>query len=331
MVRSFDTFPYVPMMKRWAIADEMTVYETCMWIWTLGHSRGWQDAELYAKIFANNEISGSTLPELSLSILEEHLGIQNPNHRRAIRGEIDKLFPKTIKNHWRVPAGMDYGDERHQSVISMDESRATNHSMDTGSASLDTTVDSVFGSVCSLEDGKITSSAFRRRCLILTLRPDQKFPVGAEADNLKTIFAKFNYNVEVKRGVKPNSYILIFDDEMMALKANAQSDDLGYKLVKCREKRPSSSNPVMFKTLYPLKVRGGKSFKHRVITTLKKDAIVKVNQRKGCRARITHFRDEESCEWVPLKGWVSLHSETGIKLLIRLEDQIITVNKTSEE
>lgn len=259
------------------------------------------------------------LPDLSLSILEEHLGIKNPNHRRVIKGEIDKIFPTTNRNHWSVPLGMDHGHERLQSVISMGEYMATNHSMDIGSASIDTTVNSVFGSVCSVEDGKITSSALRRRCLVLTLRPDQNVPVGEEG-HLKAIFAKFNYNVEVERGSKPNSYILIFDDEMMALKANAQSDDLGYKLVKYREKRPSSSNPVKFKTLYSMMVRGGKSFKHRVITTLKKDAIIKVNQKKGCRVRITHFQDRESGEWMPLKGWVSLHSKTGIKLLSRQED-----------
>jgi len=229
--------------------------------------RGWQDAVLYAKSFAHHEITGIMLPELSLSILEKHLGIRNPDHRRAIKGEIDKIFPWTTKNHRRVQPGTDCGHERNQSSISMGEVMPTNHSMDSGSTSLDTTVDSVCGSVCSLEDGQIISSALRRRSLKLTLSPDQRVPDGEE-DHLKTVFAKSNYNIEVVRGVKPNSYVLIFDDEKMALKANAQCDDLGYKLVKCREKRPSSSHPVMFKTLYPLRVRGGKSFKHLVIASL---------------------------------------------------------------
>merc|ERR550534_2099301 len=225
---SFEAFPSLPQVKRIKVSDEMTVYETSIWIWTFGYLRGWRDAHVYGKSFWLNEIAGNMVPELSLSMLE-HLGIQNPNQRVAIKQEIDFLFPKRKWNQCRVSTGMRPREESHGSAISIEEMTAT-----TSSTEITASVESDFStSAGSSVEGQLESMVSRSRCLVLTLSSEQRHQVG-ERDHLKSIFAKFNYNIELRPGEKPNSYILIFDDEQMALKANAQSDDIGYKLVKYR-------------------------------------------------------------------------------------------------
>jgi len=312
----YETFPGAPKEIRLKVADEMTVYETSIWIWTLGYNLGWPEAKVYAKIFLDNAISGDVLSALSVIMLEEELGIHNINHRIAIKREIDFYFQHTNENQFKVPAGMGLREEMHGSVISTDELTATNSSMSIGSAS----VDSVFSNIAGLSvDGQLNSTVSRSRCLILTLLPDQRLPVG-EKEYLKSKFARFNFNIEITICEKPNTYILVFEDEEKALKARAQSDDLGYKLAKYRERRPKPDNPVLFKTLHPVYVRGGKSLRSSKVCKLKKDVIIVVDQQKGRRVRVTSFQDSGSIAWVSLDGWVSLHSKTGIKLLNRLDD-----------
>jgi len=312
----FETFPDALKEIRLKVADEMTVYETHVWIWTLGWNLGWPEAEVYAKSFLDNEIAGDMLSALSLVMLEKELGIHNFNHRNVIKREIDFYFQHTNENQFKVP-GMGLREEIHGSVFSTNELTATISSMSIGSASV---VDSVFSiSAGSSADGQLNSTVSRSRCLVLTLLPEQKLPFG-EKEYLKSAFARFNYNVEITICEKPNSYILVFEDEEKALKARAQSDDLGYKLVKYRERRPKPDNPVLFKTLQPLHVRDGKSLRSSKVCTLKKGAIIEVNQQKGRRGRVISVQDRESIGWVSLDGWVSLHSKTGIKLLNRLDD-----------
>jgi len=316
----FETISAAPKENRLKIADQMTVYETSIWIWTLGYNLGWPDAQAYAKSFFDNSISGDMLSALSLTMLKDDLGIQNTNHRMAIKRELDIYFPKTNENQFKVPAGMGLGHEIRGSAISTKELMGTLSSMSIGSTSEDCQSDSVFStSACSSADGQNDSTVPRSRCLILTLRPDQRLPVG-EKDYLKSVFAKFNYNVEITFSEKLNSYILVFEDEEEALKARAQSDDLGYTLTKYRERRPKPDKPALFKTLHTVWVRGGKSFRSWKVGMLEKDAIVLVNQQKGRRARVISYQDRESSGWVSLKGWVSLYSEIGIKLLDRLDD-----------
>merc|ERR1712060_755730 len=266
------------------------------------------DAQAYAKSFFDNSISGDMLSALSLKMLKDDLGIQNTNHRMAIKRELDIYFPKTNENQFKVPAGMGLGHEIRGIVISTKELMGTISSMSIGSTSEDCQSDSVFStSAGSSADGQNDSTVKRSRCLILTLRPDQRLLVG-EKDYLKSVFAKLN------------SYILVFEDEEEALKARAQSDDLGYTLTKYRERRPKPDKPALFKTLHTVWVRGGKSFRSWKVGMLKKDAIVLVNQQKGRRARVISYQDRESSGWVSLKGWVSLYSEIGIKLLDRLDN-----------
>lgn len=256
------------------------------------------------------------LPTLSLIMLKEDLGIKNPNHRMAIKREIDFCFPRTNENHSRVQMGVGLGEERRGSLFSMDEFVAPGSPMRTSSSSIYEMADSVLSTSASLSaDGKINGidSKSRSRCLVLTLRPEQKVPVE-QKELLKSKFALLNYNVEIiTSDEKPGSYILVFDDVEKALEANAQSNKLGYQLTKYRERRPSPDNPVMFKTLTPVKVRVGKSLKSKIVMMLEKDDIILVNQVKRRRARAISSPGGEQV------GWVSLHCDKGKPFLRRLE------------
>jgi len=140
-----------------------------------------------------------------------------------------------------------------------------------------------------------------------------------EKNGFKSMFAKANYSIEATFREKPNSNTLVSDDEESALEAKAQSSSVEDNLTKYCDRRPGPYNHVVFKTLWPVQVRAGKSFRSRKVTLLTKDTIIVVNQQKGRRARVISLQDRESFDWVSLNGWVSLYTDTGIRLLNRLE------------
>jgi len=304
------------------IAEEMTVYETSIWIWSLGYNNGWAEAEWYSQSFQNNNVAGNMLSSLSLDILQHHLGIENPNHRMAIKCAIDLLFPNNVKSEWfKAPIEIGFIDKRQVSVDSSDELEYFSGRSCSSSNFVDDMSESVVSTTSSSGDSYKNStihvgkdSVSKTRCLILTLRQDQRVSVG-DTEQLKRRFAEFNYTVEIlPNRRKHDSYILIFDDEEKALKANVQSKAIGYNLAKYQD-RPSDHNLVRFKTLIKLKVRAGKSLRDRKIGVLKKNKIVTVNLVEGRRALITFFQDKETIT----SGWVSLQSETGAPFLERLE------------
>jgi len=252
------------------------------------------------------------LPELSLHMQEDDQGIRNPIHRMEIAN--------TQGNQCRAPVGGWLVQNRQGGIVSTDEQTSPSSSMSTSSASVKAMSESFIStSESSLRDSKITSTIYgkkvdlKSRSLILTILPEQKVPVG-EIEQLKRRFAKFNYTVEIiPHNTKDDSYVVVFNDGEAVRKARAESAAIGYNFTKYRDPRPSPGNPVSFKTLSKLTVRAGKSFKSRKIKMLDKNAIVMVNQVKGCRARMISFQDEKPV------GWVSLISAGGIKLLERLE------------
>jgi len=301
-------------------AAEMTVYETSIWIWTLCYNKGWLEGEWYSKNFENNEVAGNMLPSLSLHMLQHVLGIENPDHRMAIKSEIDLLFPDAKNEEQFKEPKSGLGGTSQDCVVSNDEM----DSLSSLTVSTRGSVDDMSESICStiaglprdnhmIQVGQNTVS--KNRCLILSLSPDQKVSFQG-TDQLKRRFAEFNYNIKIlPTSSKPDSYIIIFDDEQNALKALSQSKAIGYNLAKYGNRQPSPRNLVRFKALIKLKVRAGMSFKDRKIGLLKKNQIVTVNQVEGRRARVIFFQDKELMN----SGWVSLHSETGTTFLERLE------------
>jgi len=268
---------------RVAYANEMTVHETSIWIWTLGYKYGWLDAQCYAESFQDNQIAGWMLPSVSLRMLED-IGIRNRNHCMEIMRAIALLFPRTNENHFRVQIGSGLGDQRQGSVVYMDEFMAA----------------SISEGTAGVFDYDMADD-LKRRCLILTLRSEQKVPVG-QKQHLKSEFAKFNYNVEIIPWNKENLYILVFDDREEALEAKAQANNLGYQLAKYRPRCAGPDNPVLFKVLSPVTVREGKSFKTKKVKMLAKNDIILVNKVKGGRARVISFQDGRRIGWVSLYG-----------------------------
>jgi len=314
IARPFEAFPAVHKESRIKIANEMTKDETSIWIWTLGYNLGWLEAQDYAKSFKDNEIDGSMLPDLSLRLLEVELGIQNRDHRMAIKREIDWCFPEANENHLKVQNVVGLGEQRQGSVVFMDESTASSTTLRTGGVSVYDVAESVSSTDVSVSvDSKISSSVPMARCLVLTLSPEKKAALGSEL-HVKTLFAKFNFNVEAIRfKEKDNSYILVFDNEKTALKANAQFKNSRYQLSKYRPRRPSPGSSALFKVLSPVTVRVGKSLKTKKVKMLKKNDIIRVNQQKGRRARVISSQDGGRV------GWVSMHSKEGEPLLQRCE------------
>jgi len=113
-------------LQRVMVANDMTVFETSIWIWTLGYNHGWLLAECYAKSFQENHIAGNILPSLSLQMLELNLGIKNPTHRMMIKSAIDYLFPSNKLEQLKAPIEIGFEEKRQGIVASNDELESIN-------------------------------------------------------------------------------------------------------------------------------------------------------------------------------------------------------------
>jgi len=340
----YSSIPETTPVQKFTLVEEMTVYETSIWIWTLGYNNRWPEAEWYSINFRKNAVAGYMLPSLSRDILKYCLGVQNPNHRMAIRSAIEFLFPNTKKDEqFKAATESGLGDARHGSVYSgfkleshssltcstsgfvedMSVSDCTsprNHDMSVSDCTSPRNNDMSVSDCTSPRNNYMNDTLVREnivsenRCLILSLNPYRQISLR-ETEQLKSRFAEFNYTVKIlPNSSKPNSYIIIFDNEQNALKACARSKAIGYNLAKYSDRHPSPVNLVRFKALITLKVRAGISFNDRKIGLLKKNQIVTVNQVVGSRARISFFQNKER-----LTGWVSLHNGAGTMYLRQLE------------
>jgi len=137
------------LVKRVTVANDMTVYETSIWIWTLGYNHGWSEAEWYSKRFQENNIAGNILPSLSLQMLEQNLGIQNPIHRMTIKSTIDYLFPSNKQGQLKAPIEIGFGEKRLRIAVSNEELESLKSEMCTPSGSED----------CMSESGLSTNSS----------------------------------------------------------------------------------------------------------------------------------------------------------------------------
>merc|ERR1719295_1011814 len=103
------------------VSSDMSVYETSIWIWTLGYNHGWLESEWYSKMFQENNIAGNILPSLSLQMLEQNLGIQNPTHRMTIKSAIDYLFPSYKQEQLKAPIEIGFGEKMPGNVACNEE------------------------------------------------------------------------------------------------------------------------------------------------------------------------------------------------------------------
>jgi len=121
-------------MQTVTIANDMTVYQTSIWIWTLGYNNGWLEAECYSKRFQENDINGNMLPKLSLQTLEQILGIKKPIHCMTIKSAIDYLFPNHKQEQSKAPIEIGFGEKRAGSVVSNEDLVSLNSEMCTPSS-----------------------------------------------------------------------------------------------------------------------------------------------------------------------------------------------------
>jgi len=124
-------------VQRVKVANDMTVYETSIWIWTLGYNHGWLLAEWYSKRFEENHIDGNILPSLSLQMLEQNLGIKNRTHRMMIKSAIDYLFPSNKQEQLKARIEIGFEEKRQGIVASNEELESINSEMCTPRGSVD--------------------------------------------------------------------------------------------------------------------------------------------------------------------------------------------------
>jgi len=124
-------------VQRVTVANNMTVYETSIWIWTLGYNHGWLEAEWYSKRFQENNIAGNFLASLSLQMLEQNLGIKNPTHRMTIKSAIDYLFPSYKQEQLKAPIEIEFGEKMPGNVASNEELESLNSKICTPCDSVD--------------------------------------------------------------------------------------------------------------------------------------------------------------------------------------------------
>jgi len=152
---------------------------------------------------------------------------------------------------------------------------------------------------------KHTRTRWKRTELILTLRPEQ-------CGDIVSRFEELNYTVKILPiETKQDSYVVVFPGRLMAEKALAEANIIGYKLTRKRLPRPSPRCPIMFRALYRLKIRSGKALSREAIGWVKKNDLVIVNQVKGRRARLIVAEEGRIFIW----GWVSLYTSNGLQLL----------------
>jgi len=153
------------------------------------------------------------------------------------------------------------------------------------------------------EYNQLPATCWKDSELVLTLRPEQ-------CDDIRSRFEQFDYTVKISPiENKPDSFVVMFPDRIMAEKALEEANKIGYKLRKKRRPRPSPRCPIMFKALHPLKIRSGKAFSRNVLGFVQKGDLVIVNQVKGRRARLMRVDNMSNL------GWVSLHTSEGVQLL----------------
>jgi len=296
--------------------DKMNVYQTAVWIQTLGCSKGWKEAATYSRSFWENQISGQMLPEVSVKMMENDLKVKDPNHRMEIKFTIDSLFPKVEKvkhDEVRPHSGIGLYSDTQSWSASWNGQHAYNSNMEEDSSCFDSmAVDSVCSSNIS------TGDISRNRKLILTL-PKDRVKHGQEVLELKQRFAECNYAVDIlPLGWKDNSYVVVFENEKLRKEARSRAKEIGYELAKYRGRRPSPEFPVKYQALSELYVRKGKSLKQeRIVKIIRKHEIITVNQAKGRRARIVEVLENGGRKNI---GWVSLHTLNGESLMKRMDD-----------
>jgi len=293
--------------------QNMTIEQTAYWIWTIGCSKKWKEAEHYARTFAAHDIEGTSLKYLNHQRLETQLHIMNHSHRDVILESI-----RYLKDDARV-SRRSLDEYSLQSSISTSYWNSPNE--------YDSLTDIVPKSERTRDKGNLWSEAnstsssntqvMSRRVTTLVLTPNKDAEEGSQLllADVERKFRDNDYCVKVKPSNYANRFYVMFFDRESVKKALNDADNLGYHLEKRLQKRPTPKKPVRYEVKTRCLVRKGKSFKTKSIRYLKKGDIVLVNQLKNRRGRLVKEKGDGSYED---DGWVTVHTTDGLQLLEQL-------------
>jgi len=301
--------------------QNMNIQQTAYWIWTIGFSKKWTEAEHYARTFAEHAIEGAYLEDLNHQRLENELHIMNHSHRVVILESIRFLSSNACVRTRSL-------DEYSLSVNTVQSSINTSYWDSTNE--YDSSTDIVPKSERTRDKGNVwseansTSSSYpqamSRRVTRLVLTPNKDSEEGCQL-LLADIERKFRDN-DYRVNVKPsdshaNRFIVTFYDRESVKRALNDGGNLGFHLEKRLQKRPTPKKPVKYRVLTRCLIRKGKSFKTKSNGYLKKDDIVLVNQLKNRRGRLVKAKDDGSYE---AYGWVTVHTIDGLQLLEHVDE-----------
>lgn len=318
----------------------MDIERTALWVKNFAKSQDWKEAEEYAKIFKENEITAKLLPDLDKASLTE-LGIKDGSRQSVLLNTISRLYwpdPYRLLHSHGLPRRSGY-DSIHNfnspshlgnisanayfpnSSVSCSTSGIDSDQMGTQprfspitTRSFGTDVSSIEAQSCpTFATAEMAERPSRFGCLTLTLREDQ---TTHNENTIRQRFAQFNLNIEqLKKEGSTSRYLLSFASTGVAAKALIKAKDLDYELESKWHHRPSPNNPVQYVNISGkfLTIREGKSFSGEQVGLLEPDAIVTINRLKNQRARITHVVNGKDVNI----GWVSL-SKDGYPLLKQL-------------
>jgi len=299
--------------------QDMNIGQTAYWIWTIGYSEKWEEAEFYARTFGEHCIDGSCLEYLNHERLKKELHVMNKSHRVVILTSISYLKDNAI-------IGTRSFDEYSFSLNSVQSSiNTSNWNSANEYSSIWTATDS--GRTREkgnfLSETNSTSSSYpqvmARKAYMLILTPKKDVGKGCKLRlaDIKRNFRNNYYRVKVEPSDShSNLFIVTFSDKESLEKALRDADNLGYHLEKKLRKRPKPTKPLKYKVLTRCLIRKGKSLKSKGIRYLKKDDIVLANQFKNCRARLVDMKGDGSYE---ILGWVTVHTTDGIQQLQQLD------------
>lgn len=316
-----DILQFVDQVKRsgnwlnvYTQIQNMNIEQTAYWIWTIGYSKKWKEAECYARNFGEHEIDGNCLEYLNHWRLENELHIINNSHRVVILTFIQYLKDRSL-------------DEYSLSLNSVQSSINTsylNSANESSSIEIVTESERTRGKGNFRSEANSTSSSYpemiarRARSLVLTPKKEAGKGCTLRLADIERNFRDNYYSVKVEpSNSHVNRFIVTFNDKESLKNALLDADNLGYHLEKKLLRRPTPTSPVKYKVLTRCLIRKGKSLKSKGNGYLHKNDIVLVNQLKKRRARLVKVKGDGSYE---VYGWVTVHMPNGLRLLRQVED-----------
>jgi len=282
-------------------ADLMTVEQTGVWIKTLSHSKGWEEANQYSRSFQWNGICGRLLGKLTPESMKSELGIINYGHRIVIKAAIDCLYhdlPREVgkTENWSI-------NENRTEAVQSTKSEGANTKYELSPVPNKTTHQDV-------ASFSVSESAAQNRMVEVASSPKLVLPTSKNNEVLKNIGKQSSPSTK-----KDDSSTIckLKADEWQTSEPN-DAEVLSFSVRK-KSVRARPDNPLKYKVLRDGKLRFGKSVRSDFIKFISKGSVVVINQIKGRSGRVVVPQPDGSFTKV---GWVTLYTHDRQQLLEKL-------------